>query len=102
MWENASSQATKNTGILSSTIILWIRQGDNTLLYKNLSNEWYCKDMSRKLKSTLYLKSKQGYAVGHLTYGYKYGEDKKGWIVNDEASEVVKRIFSMRLQKVKV
>ena len=74
------------------------RGEDDFTPFRNIMNEWYCKDMSRKLKSTLHLKSKQGYAVGHPPYGYRYDEDKKGWIIDDEASEVVKRIFSMRLQ----
>ncbi len=39
-------------------------------------SEWHCKDMSRKIKCTLHLKSKQGYAVDHPLYGYRYDEDK--------------------------
>ncbi len=74
------------------------RGEDDFTPFRNIMNEWYCKDMSRKLKSTLHLKSKQGYAVGHPPYGYRYAEDKKKWIIDDESSEIVKRIFSMRLQ----
>lgn len=71
---------------------------DDFTPFRNIMNEWYCKDMSRKIKCTLHLKSKQGYAVGHPPYGYMYAEDRKKWIIDDEAAEVVKRIFSMRLQ----
>lgn len=39
MWASASSWDNRNTVILSSTTILWIQQGDNTLLYKNLSKQ---------------------------------------------------------------
>ena len=45
-------------------------------------NEWYAKDMSRKMRSTLKIKSSQGYAIGHPPYGYKYdGIDKKRWAI---------------------
>lgn len=71
---------------------------DDFTPFRNIMNEWYCKDMSRKLKSTLHLKSKQGYAVGHPPYGYRYAEDKKKWIIDDEAAEIVRRIFKMRLE----
>ena len=71
---------------------------DNFTPFRNIMNEWYCKDMSRKLKSTLHLKSKQGYVVGHPPYGYRYAEDKKKWIIDDEAAEIVRHIFKMRLQ----
>ena len=71
---------------------------DDFTPFRNIMNEWYCKDMSRKMKCTLHLKSKQGYAIGCPPYGYMYAEDRKKWIIDDEAAEVVKRIFSMRLQ----
>ena len=71
---------------------------DDFTPFRNTMNEWYCKDMSRKIKCTLHLKSKQGYAVRHPPYGYRYDEDKKKWIIDDEAAEIVRRIFKMRLQ----
>lgn len=71
---------------------------DDFTPFRNIMNEWYCKDMSRKMKCTLHLKSKQGYAIGHPPYGYIYAEDRKKWIIDDEAAEVVKLIFKMRLQ----
>ncbi len=71
---------------------------DDFTPFRNIMNEWYCKDMSRKIKCTLHLKSNQGYAVGHPPYGYRYDQDKKKWIIDDEAAEIVRRIFNMRLQ----
>jgi len=35
-------------------------------------NEWYAKDMNRKLRSALRTKSKQGYAIGFPPLGYKF------------------------------
>ena len=72
---------------------------DDFTPFRNIINEWYAKDMSRKLKSTLRLKSKQGYAIGHPPYGYMYDkEDTKKWVIDPEAAEIVKLIYSLRLQ----
>ena len=61
-------------------------------------NEWYAKDMSRKMRSTLRLKSKQGYAIGTPPMGYTHDpEDPKHWIVDEEGAAVVRRIYAMRL-----
>lgn len=75
---------------------MWIRQGDNTLLYKNLSNDFYAKDTSKKVRA---IKKAQGMAGEHLTkppYGYRVDpNNKKQWIVDEEAAAVVKRIFDL-------
>ena len=46
---------------------------DDFTPFRNIMNEWYAKDMSRKMRSTLKIKNSQGYAIGHPPYGYKYG-----------------------------
>ncbi len=70
---------------------------DDFTPFRNIMNEWYAKDMSRKMRSAMRTKSKQGYAIGSPPYGYKYGvEDKKRWIVDDEAAEIVREIFELR------
>lgn len=72
---------------------------DDFTPFRNIMNEWYAKDMSRKMRSTLKLKNSQGYAIGHPPYGYKYDEiDKKRWTVDEEAADVVRRIFNLRKQ----
>lgn len=72
---------------------------DDFTPFRNIMNEWYAKDMSRKMRSTLKIKSSQGYAIGHPPYGYKYDEiDKKRWAIDEEAAEVVRRIFNLRKQ----
>lgn len=72
---------------------------DDFTPFRNIMNEWYAKDMSRKMWSTLKLKNSQGYAIGHPPYGYKYDEiDKKRWTVDEEAADVVRRIFNLRKQ----
>ena len=72
---------------------------DDFTPFRNIMNEWYAKDMSRKMRSTLKIKSSQGYAIGHPPYGYKYDEiDKKRWAIDEEAADVVRRIFNLRKQ----
>jgi hypothetical protein len=71
---------------------------DDFTPFRNIINEWYCKDISRKVKSTLKLKSKQGLPIGTTApYGYKLNKETKFWELDKEAAEIVKRIFIMRL-----
>lgn len=72
---------------------------DDFTPFRNIMNEWYAKDMSRKMRSTLKIKSSQGYAIGHPPYGYKYDEiDKKRWAIDEEAADIVRHIFNLRKQ----
>ena len=69
----------------------------DVILYVRLTNEWYAKDMSRKMRSTLRTKSKQGYAIGCPPLGYMHDpEEPKHWIIDPEGAEIVRRIYSMR------
>ena len=75
------------------------RGEDDFTPFRNIMNEWYAKDMSRKMRSALKIKNSQGYAIGHPPYGYKYDEiDKKRWIIDQEAADVVRHIFNLRKQ----
>lgn len=72
---------------------------DDFTPFRNIMNEWYAKDMSQKMRSTLKIKNSQGYAIGHPPYGYKYDEiDKKRWTIDEEAADVVRHIFNLRKQ----
>lgn len=72
---------------------------DDFTPFRNIMNEWYAKDMSRKMRSALKTKSKQGYAVGQPPFGYKYDEvNPRLWVIDEEGAEVVQRIYNMRLQ----
>lgn len=67
--------------------------------FKNLFNEWYAKDCSKKIKS---VKKAKGLAGEHMTtnppYGYyKNPENKKEWLIDEESSNVVKEIFQLCL-----
>ena len=68
---------------------------DDFLPFRNIMNEWYAKDTSKKIRSTFKAKGKAGKHVASTTpYGYlKDEKDGQHWIVDEEASEVVKQIF---------
>jgi len=70
---------------------------DDFTPFRNIMNEWYAKDMSRKMRSTLRTKSNQGYAIGHPPLGYKHDEvNPKMWVIEPEGAEIVQRIYSLR------
>lgn len=63
---------------------------------KNLINQMYSQDISRKIKSAVDLKKMSGeFVYGTAPYGYKKGPKKNTIIVDDEAALVVKKIFNM-------
>lgn len=72
---------------------------DDFTPFRNIMNEWYAKDMSRKMRSTLKLKNSQGYAIGHPPLGYKKDPDNpKCWIIDDEGAEIIRKIYNLRIQ----
>ena len=68
--------------------------------FKAIMNDMYAKDISKKIKSSLKAKQKDGKWVGGRTpFGYnKDPENKNHLIVNEEQAEIVKRIFKMCLE----
>jgi len=70
---------------------------DDFTPFRNLMNEWYAKDISRKRRSTNITLDKQGKPIGQPPYGYKWDGNSMFWEIDDEASEVVKRIYAMKL-----
>lgn len=65
-----------------------------------LINEWYLEDMSENIKSVLTNRRKQGFHIGAFPlYGYMKDPDKKGHlIIDEEAAEVVREVFSLYAQ----
>ena len=62
-------------------------------------NEWYAKDMSRKMRSTLKTKNNQGYAIGQPPLGYKKDPDNpKLWVIDEEGAQIIEKIYNMRKQ----
>ncbi|MEG0594334.1 MAG: recombinase family protein [Christensenella sp.] len=72
---------------------------ENELMpFKNLVNEWYSRDQSKKVKSAKVARAKSGFFMGaYAPYGYIKNEDKKPPLLVDEyAAPIVRRIFEMR------
>lgn len=72
--------------------------GDNEFApFKNIINEWYARDTSRKVRAVLKSKGMSGGILNTVpVYGYKKDpSDKNRWLVDEEAAEVVRLIFSM-------
>ena len=74
-------------------------EGDNELApIRNLFNEWYARDISKKRRISNKIKGNAGEPMGQPPYGYmKDPDNPKRWIVDDEAAQVVKRIYGMTL-----
>ena len=75
-------------------------KGDNEFTpFKNIINEWYAKDTSKKVRAVFRNKVLTGGFIStHAPYGYvKDPDDKNHWLVDDEAAEVVRSIFEMYL-----
>ncbi len=67
--------------------------------FKNILNEMYAKDISKKVRSSHRLRGNAGEPLSQPPYGYmKSPEDKKKWIVDPDAAAVVKDIFKMTLE----
>ena len=73
---------------------------DDFLPFRNIMNEWYAKDTSKKIRSTFKAKGEAGkHVASSPPYGYiKDPDDKNHWIVDEEAAEVVRRIFQLTLE----
>ncbi|GFH43038.1 recombinase [Lactococcus hodotermopsidis] len=70
---------------------------DNLLPLRNLFNEWYARDTSKKIKAVKHAKAKAGEKIcAFPPYGYlKSPDNPKNWIIDEEASQVVKLIFQL-------
>ena len=67
-------------------------EGENELApIRNLFNEWYARDISKKRRISNKIKGNAGEPMGPPPYGYKR------WIVDEEAAQVVRRVFRMTL-----
>ena len=72
---------------------------DDFVPFRNIMNEWYAKDTSRKIKSVFQAKGRSGkHVASSPPYGYlKDNDDSNQWVIDEEAAEVIRRIYSMTL-----
>ena len=77
-------------------------EGENELApIRNLFNEWYARDISKKRRISNKIKGNASEPMGQPPYGYiKDPENPKRWIVDEEAAQVVRRIYRMTLEGV--
>ena len=71
---------------------------DDFIPIKNIMNELYAKDISRKVRSAHNTRGRAGEPLSQPPYGYvKDPQDKKRWIIDPEAASVVREIFKLYL-----
>ena len=74
------------------------RGDDDFTPFRNIMNEFFARDTSRKIRSTFQSKGKSGkHLTGTVIYGYLWNENRTQWFVDPEAARVVKRIFAMTI-----
>ena len=72
---------------------------DDLIPIRNVINEMYAKDISRKVRSSSRLRGNAGEPLSQPPYGYmKDPENKKRWIIDPEAAEVVRLIFRLCIE----
>ena len=75
-------------------------EGENEIApFKNIINEYYARDISKKCKSSYRIRGNSGEPLAPPPYGYiKSPDNPKKWVVDPEASKIVKDIFRMCLE----
>lgn len=76
------------------------RESSEFAPFLNIMNEWYIRDYSRKVTTVLRARGMEGkHTTNNAIYGYrKSEEDKNQWVIDEEAAEVVRRIYRMSLE----
>ena len=73
-------------------------EGENELApIKNIFNEWYARDISKKRRISNKIKGNSGEPLGLPPYGYIRNPAGKNWIIDEEAASVVRHIYDMAL-----
>ena len=75
-------------------------EGENEFApFRNIMNEWYAKDISKKRKIVNKMKGNAGIPLSQPPYGYiKNPDDPRFWVIDPEAADVVRRIYDMALE----
>ena len=72
---------------------------DDFTPFRNIMNEWYAKDISKKRKIVNKMKGNAGIPLPQPPYGYiKNPDDLRFWVIDPEAADVVQRIYDMALE----
>ena len=89
----------KNIRLVAVSDNIDTEEGENELApIKNLFNEWYARDISKKRRISNKIKGNAGEPLGLPPYGYiKNPDGSKNWVIDDEAASVVKRVFDLTI-----
>ena len=72
---------------------------DDFTPFRNIMNEWYAKDISKKRKIVNKMKGNAGIPLSQPPYGYmKNPDDPRFWVIDPEAADVVQRIYRLALE----
>lgn len=72
-----------------------MKESDDFAPFRNIINEWYAKDISKKIKSSLKSKGMSGKHISRCSYGYKNGKDNQDWVIDEPAAEIVRLIYKL-------
>ncbi len=76
-----------------------LKGDDDFTPFRNIMNEFYARDTSRKIRSVIKSKGMSGkHLTGTVIYGYLWDESREHWLVDEEAAAVVRRIFSLAME----
>ena len=76
-----------------------LKGDDDFTPFRNIMNEFYARDTSRKIRSVFKSKGMSGkHLTGTVIYGYLWDEKREHWLVDEEAAEGVRRIFSLTME----
>ena len=72
---------------------------DDFTPFRNIINEWYCRDISKKIKASMQSRAKSGeHLTGNPPYGYRKDEnDPKKWVIDEEPAKIIREIFQLYL-----
>lgn len=73
-----------------------LKDNDDIIGIKSWFNERYVKDASKKIKSIIHMKQKEGTYLTHAPYAYKI--DKKQFVIDEDQAEVIRKIFRLYLE----
>ena len=76
-----------------------LKGDDDFTPFRNIMNEFYARDTSRKIRSVFKSKGMSGkHLTGTVIYGYLWDEKREHWLVDEEAAEGGRRIFSLTME----
>ena len=76
-----------------------LKGDDDFTPFRNIMNEFYARDTSRKIRSVFKSKGMSGkHLTGTVIYGYWWDEKREHWLVDEEAAAVVRHIFALAME----